>query len=213
MAGIEWRIDGYDFSTCNCDYGCPCQFNALPTQGNCHAGAGFHVVKGHFGDVRLDGLSFGGLFAWPGAIHEGNGAGLPIIDERATAAQREALLKIMSGQETDPGATFFQVFFSMLTTVHEPQFRPIRFSCDLTKGEATFEVPGLVKARAEPIRNPITGAPHRARVLIADSFEFAEAEFVSGEISTTNAPIALSWTKKHAHLAPLAITGHGVVRN
>ena len=212
MARIEWRIDGFDFSTCNCDYGCPCQFNALPTHGNCLAGAGFHVTKGHFGDVRLDGLNFAGLFAWPGPIHEGNGQALPIVDERASPAQREALLKIMSGQETDPGATFFQVFFSMLSKVHDPLFRPIQFHCDLAKGEALLEVPGLVKAAAEPIKNPVTGAPHRARVVLKDSFEFTEAEFVSGELKTTNAPFPLSWSKTHAHLAPMSITGRGLVR-
>jgi hypothetical protein len=212
MAMIEWRINGFDFSTCNCDYGCPCQFNALPTNGNCRAGVGFHVTQGHFGEIAIDGLNFGGLFAWPGPIHEGGGEALPIVDERATPAQREALLKIMSGQETDPGATFFQVFFSMLSKVHEPVFRPIRFSCDLEKGEAMFEVPGLVTARAEPIRNPVTGAPHRARVQIENGFEFSAAEFVSGDLTTHDGPVSLAWTKRHAHLAPLAITGHGIVR-
>jgi hypothetical protein len=170
------------------------------------------VTRGHFGSERLDGLGFGGLFAWPGPIHEGKGEALPIVDEKASASQREALLKIMSGQETDPGATFFQVFFSMLSKVHDPVFRPIRFSCDLEKGEASFEVPGLVTARAEPIRNAVTGAQHRARVKIADGFEFNEAEFVSGDLATHSGPISLAWTKRHAHLAPLAITGHGVVR-
>jgi hypothetical protein len=47
---------------------------------------------------------------WLGAIHEGKGHIQPIVNERATAPQRERLLRIMSGQDTEPGATFFQVF-------------------------------------------------------------------------------------------------------
>ncbi len=210
---IDWRIQGYDYSSCNCAFGCPCQVMAPPTDGHCRAVAGFQVTKGHFGATRLDGLCFGGLFAWPGAIHEGRGEGLPLVDVRATAEQREALLKIMSGQETEPGATFLQVFFSTLTTVHEPRFVPIRFEIDLERRSAQFIVDGLVEARAEPIRNPITGTEVRARLTLPDGFEFTEAEFASSSVGTSRkSPIDLAWTARHAHLSRLDITGRGVVR-
>src|SRR5438034_944809 len=35
MTNTEWTIHGREFANCNCAYGCPCQFNALPTHGNC----------------------------------------------------------------------------------------------------------------------------------------------------------------------------------
>jgi hypothetical protein len=212
MSMTDWRLQGYDFSSCNCAWGCPCQFMALPTTGRCTATAGFQVTRGHHGNTRLDGLLFGGLFSWPGPIHEGNGEGLPLVDIRATPAQREALLKIMSGQDTEPGATFFQVFFSMLTKVHEPQFVPIRFEIDLKAGTAHFSVDGLIDARAEPIRNPITREPTRARLVLPQGFEFTEAEFASSTVSTGKSPIDLHWTGRHAHLARLDVTGKGVVR-
>lgn len=213
MAMVDWRLQGYNYSNCNCDWGCPCQVMARPTQGNCRAAVGFEITRGHHGQTGLDGLCFGGLFAWPGAIHEGNGEGLPLIDERATPGQREALLKIMSGQDTDPGATFFQVFFSTLTTVHEPRFVPIRFAIDMEKRTAQFVVDGLVEARAEPIRNPLTGAAQRARLVLPEGFEFTEAELASSTVMTrSGSPIDLGWKGRHAHLAGLDITGHGVVR-
>jgi hypothetical protein len=34
---IRWRIAGEEFASCNCNWGCPCQFNALPTTGRCEA--------------------------------------------------------------------------------------------------------------------------------------------------------------------------------
>jgi hypothetical protein len=37
MAYVDWRIKGPQLSTCNCQVGCPCQFNALPTHGDCRA--------------------------------------------------------------------------------------------------------------------------------------------------------------------------------
>jgi hypothetical protein len=37
---VKWRIKGREFVNCNCSYGCPCQFNAPPTHGNCRAVGG-----------------------------------------------------------------------------------------------------------------------------------------------------------------------------
>jgi hypothetical protein len=56
------------------------------------------LTKGHFENVRLDGLSFFVTVYFPGSLHEGNGEIQPIIDERATPERRDALFRIMSGQ-------------------------------------------------------------------------------------------------------------------
>ena len=88
----EWHIKGSEFSNCNCAYGCPCQFNALPTHGDCRAAVGYEIEEGHFGTVQLDGLRMVLLVSWPGPVHEGNGTMQVIIDERADSAQREALI-------------------------------------------------------------------------------------------------------------------------
>ncbi len=115
-----WEIKAREFSNCNCAYGCPCQFNALPTYGDCQAVAGMEIDEGHYGDVRLDGLLFAAIFFWPKAIHEGKGKCQPIVDVRADAQQREALLKIVSGEDTDPFATVFAVFASTMEIVYPP---------------------------------------------------------------------------------------------
>lgn len=107
MAYVDWMIKGPELATCNCDWGCPCQFNALPTRGDCRAVLALRVDEGHFGDVRLEGIKAAAVLAWPRAIHEGHGQALAIIDEQASQEQREALLKILSGQETEPFATIF----------------------------------------------------------------------------------------------------------
>ena len=167
---VDWRIQGLDITTCSCDWGCPCQFMALPTQGFCHAAVGFHVAKGHYGQISLDGLSFGGLYAWPKAIHQGNGEAQPIVDARADAGQRDAILKIMSGDDTEPGATVFNVFAATYTKVHSPLFKPITVEADLAAHTARFFVDGVVDARIAPIRNPVTGKPSYARIVLPDGF-------------------------------------------
>ena len=89
MAHTDWMIRGPEISTCNCSYGCPCQFNALPTDGTCRAAVGMHIEKGHHGKVKLDGLNWAATAAWPGPIHMGHGEIQPIVDERATLLDRD----------------------------------------------------------------------------------------------------------------------------
>jgi hypothetical protein len=72
MADVKWHLKGRNFSHCNCSYGCPCQFNALPTHGNCEAIVGIVIDEGNHGGTKLDGLMFAGVFSWPGPIHEGH---------------------------------------------------------------------------------------------------------------------------------------------
>lgn len=59
MTDVEWTIKGREFIHCNCAYGCPCQFNALPTEGHCRAIGIVDIDEGHHGDTRLDGLRCG----------------------------------------------------------------------------------------------------------------------------------------------------------
>jgi hypothetical protein len=107
MTDTNWAIRAREFLHCNCDYGCPCQFNSRPTKGDCKGVLGLDIEQGHHGNTKLDGLKVAAVVSWPGAIHEGHGTIQPIVDERATPQQREALLRIMSGLDTEHGATVF----------------------------------------------------------------------------------------------------------
>lgn len=210
MTGVRWKLQGREFIHCNCAYGCPCQFNALPTQGKCHAIGVVEIEDGFHGETRLDGLRIGMIVSWPGPIHEGHGACVPIIDERATPAQREALLRIMSGLDTEPGATFFAVFATTYDTVYEPVFERIDFDWDMDGRTAKIDIPGWIEARGEPIRNPVTGEEHRARINLPHGFEYDICEAGRGW-AETKGPIALSTKDSHAHFARLHMTGSGVV--
>ncbi len=210
MTDVKWTIKGKEFTHCNCAYGCPCQFNALPTHGNCHAVVGIEIAEGRHGTTRLDGLKIAGVFSWPGPIHEGKGQVVPIVDQRATPEQRNALLRIMSGQDTVPGATIFQVFSTTFEKVHDPIFAPIEFQVDVDGRTARLRVPGVVDARGEPILNPVTGHQHRARIDLPSGFEYTLAEIGRGWAKTSG-PIELTLEDSHAHFADLHMTESGVV--
>ena len=211
MALTEWMISGPEITSCSCSYGCPCQFNSLPTNGDCRAAVGMQIEKGHYGKVKLDGLRWAFTAVWPGAIHMGHGEFQPIVDERATPEQREALSRIITGKDTEPGATFFNIFVSMSDKVHEPMFKPIAFAADMKSCNGHIRVPDVLDVKTEAIRNPVTGKAHHARISLRQGFEYTEAEFASGTMKS-KAPIALDTSGKHAHLAVIHLTGEGVVR-
>jgi len=207
---IPWEVQADEFVTCNCAYGCPCQFNALPTHGFCQAVAGFAIKKGRFGDTRLDGLNAVAVLKWPGPIHEGKGQAFAIIDERASAAQREALLAILTGKETKPLATMWFVFAAMTETMHPPAFKRIDIAIDVEARKGHIRIDGLVDVRGEPIRNPVTGAEHRPRIDIVGGFEYEIAEIGSG-VAKTSGPIPLTFDKTYAQFAHIHLNNNGIV--
>jgi hypothetical protein len=208
----SWEIQGRELINCNCSYGCPCQFNASPTKGFCEAVGWFLIEKGHYGDVRLDGLAFGMALKWPGPIHEGQGKCQPFLDARADEAQREALLKIMSGQDTDPFATVFAVFATTFEMVHEPIFASFDLAIDVEARKGRVRFADIAATQAEPIRNPITGAEHRVRIDLPHGFEYELAEIGSGT-SAASGNVQISLDDSYAQLAYIHMNNHGLVRH
>jgi hypothetical protein len=206
-----WEFKGRELVNCSCEYGCPCQFNALPDKGHCHAVAGIQIDEGRHGDTRLDGLRLAAIFKWPGPIHEGNGEAIAFVDERADAAQRDALLRIMSGQDTDPFATMFAVYASTLTTFHDPVFTAIELDVDVDARKGRVFVRDYLEVNGEPIRNKATGAPARAQIVLPEGFEYAVAEIGSAS-SRTQGPVQVALTDTYGQFANLHLNSHGVVR-
>ncbi len=211
MAHVDWKIKGREFANCNCAYGCPCQFNALPTYGDCRAVVGYEIDEGHFGETRLDGLRAALVVSWPGPIHHGDGTMQAIIDERADDAQRKALEKILHGEETEPGATMWAVFATTMSKVLDPVYSEIKLEVDVDARRASFVVPGLIESRGEPIRNPVSGDEHRARIDLPHGFEYAIAEIGSGTSKSTGA-IPMELTDSYGQFAELHLSTSGVVR-
>jgi hypothetical protein len=169
------------------------------------------IEKGHFGEVRLDGLRWGILGAWPKAIHLGNGMFMTIIEERANPQQRQAIEAVSHGKETEPGKLIWQVFSTTISKLLPTQYKPIELTIDYPDRSAHVKVPGLLEGHAQSIRNPVTGAAHPVKVTMPTGFEFTESEVVSGKSKASGA-IELDLDDSHAHLARIHWTTHGIVR-
>jgi hypothetical protein len=85
----SWAIRGALTETCTCSVPCTCNFGEQPSPHSyCYPFYSYHIVKGSYGDVSLEGLHFG-------SADLKNGRTM-FIDERATEEQRAALRLIMA---------------------------------------------------------------------------------------------------------------------
>jgi hypothetical protein len=213
MPEVQWEVHGQSWGNCNCAYGCPCQFNALPTLGFCE-GIGAHEVReGRYGDVRLDGLVVIQTIAWPGPIHLGGGRRQLIIDARAAPEQRYALDRIFSGEDVPPGRTVWNVFKLMCDTTFETIFATIDFAMDIRARTARLHVEGFAEGRGEPILNVATGEEHRVMLTMGlNSIEFETAEMGRGWTKTRNR-VALDLADSYAQYAEVHVNQDGIIRS
>jgi hypothetical protein len=93
--------------------------------------------------------------------------------------------------------------------MHDPIFAPIRWTFDKSGRKARLEIPGVLESDVEPIKNPVTGAPHRIQVVMPEGFEHRSAEVASANIKSTGA-IKFDTKATHSSLATVTQTPQGV---
>jgi hypothetical protein len=203
---IDWRMKGDYLKTCSCAPGCPCDFWAPPTHHLCEGLIALHITQGHFEKVPLDDLTWAAAFHWPGPLHLGNGTLQPYIDQRATDAQRNALLTILSGKA---GGAWFEVVASLVSTVLTPKFVPIRFEFDLKRRRGRCIVENDVEAVAEPIVD-INGNECQARIDLPKGIEYFSAEVALAKVLKSTGPIKFDRTNVHGSFSAVDHTPAGL---
>ena len=174
----KWNMKSDYVETCNCDFGCPCNFSGFPTYGSCHTLVLFHIRSGSYGDTRLDGLDFISAVYWPKAIHEGNGTAQLFITNRANEEQRQALINIYSGQAKGDGP--FALFAGTFKYFLEPQIVDIKVN--LNGKKSSFSVPGVMDVQTEGFTNPVTGEDQDTKIQLPKGFIFKLAEAAKSKI-------------------------------
>ena len=209
MAMIKWRPKGTWLKNCSCNPGCPCDFWAPPTHHKCEGMLGMHVDEGFYGKTSMRGVTFLAQYHWPGPLHEGNGTVLPILDERSSPPQREAVLQILSGKA---GNAWFEVVASLVSRVLEPKVAKIEFKVDLKKRRAQVVVPGLLETRVEPIKNLATGGAHVIDIALPQGMEYKTAAVCAATVNRGFGPIQYDWPASHSSLAVVEQTHTGLKR-
>lgn len=193
----EWEIRGTVLVGCNCDYGCPCNFNAPPSSGDCEGGWVWHIEQGTYEGVDLSGLTLGVFADWPGAIHEGGGKAVAFYDERADERQAEALEALLGGGEGGPWGIFINTY-----ELSGVQATPVEVEID---GERSrYKIGELAELQMEPIKNPVTGDEIRSGVLLPKGLVFNEGWCASSSVFRVNDGVSYDHSGKQAEYAPFA---------
>jgi hypothetical protein len=151
----KWHMKGSIIGACNCDWGCPCNFDAYPTKGFCDGIYTIVVREGRFGDVPLDGATFAFGGHAPGAVHEGGLTDILILDENLTADQRDAIQRLWLGGGVGMP---FDVFASVTETRLDPIVAPIDVKLDGINSEVKIGGGDIYDLAISRIKNPVTGA-------------------------------------------------------
>jgi hypothetical protein len=132
----------------------------------------FKIEHGTFGNTSLDGLGFIVVGFTPAEMGKGNWSAGVIVDERARAEQRDAIVAVASGGAGGPMAALS----GMITNVVGVESAPIRFERDGVKwsvNASTFvsmsaePAMGIDPSANEPLQLGNTGHPANTRFSLA----------------------------------------------
>lgn len=200
---ISWRLTGDYFENCNCDVVCPClfspgpQLSAKPTTGDCKVGFAFHVDRGRYGKLSLDGLNAVVMIYAPGAMGEGNWSAAVYLDSRADEKQREALQAIFTGAAGGPVAGLAP----SITKVLGVKTAPITYA--LVDRKRSVEIPGVLHLAVHAVPS---GYPDK-EIWAANVSGFAPegVSIAVGDPRSTWEDYGMHWDNsgKNGHYAPI----------
>ena len=198
---VKWTMQGTLLQGCNCDYGCPCNFNARPTHGHCENSWSGIIDQGSYGDVDLAGLNFSIICDWPAAIHEGNGECQLLVDERANQQQRERLLTILKGEAGPPWSILKNTF----STYYEPQF--VHYETKLEGANSSVKAGDFFHLEMESIKNPVTGAEAFPGIVLPQGLLYRESTRASCKTYRASGKINYEYTGTDAAFSPFSWSG------
>lgn len=154
----QWKLAGTYFETCNCEAACPCVFTSPPTHGDCTALIAWHIGRGDYGEIRLDGLNVALAVFAPGTMVETKWTAAAYFDEQADADQAAALHTIFSGQAGGHPA----VLASFVGTMLGARSATMRFNSE--GKHSSLSIGGIAHAEIELLEGqggqPVTVAGH-----------------------------------------------------
>jgi hypothetical protein len=173
----KWKVAGQYYETCSCDFVCPCiltQLTAKPSKGSCTFAMSFKIEQGMFGAVPLDGFGFVVVGSTPEEMGKGNWSIGVIVDERANAEQRDAIVAVASGSAGGPMAALS----GMVTKFLGVESAPIRFDRDGVQWSVNASAflsmsakpaMGIDPAATDPLQLSNTGHPANSSVMLANA--------------------------------------------
>ena len=189
----RWQLTGNGYEYCNCDFGCGCNFGGFPNSkdGSCRAFVGVHVRTGKCGDVDLSGVKCAGVYAWPKAIHEGNGKVAFVVDPATTDKQVDALAQIFTGKL---GGMPWEI---LGPTAEVVGLVKAKITIKGSGRKSTFTAEGVGEGRGDTFKNPVNGEEHLADVVLPTGFIWKKGECGQGSFSASAAGVSVAAEKSN----------------
>jgi hypothetical protein len=151
---MGYRLKGDLLEVCDCETLCPCWIGEDPDNGACQSALAYRIESGQIDGVDVSGLNYGVAVFIPGNVLKGGWRAVRYIDERATPAQEEALLKAFRGELGGPLADLARLVGEEVAA----RRAPIKFT--VVQGKGALMIGDGIAADMEPYRGP-TGEPTR----------------------------------------------------
>ena len=169
----SYFLKGTLLGACNCDWGCPCNFEAPPSPGFCEGMYVWHLERGHYAGATVDGSTFIMYNKFPGAVHEGNATTVVMIDEQVPLERRPVIESLI--QEVAP----FSIFMDLTSNFLGFRYVPINLRLEGIRSGLT--IPDIFELQLAPMNNPVTGDDELATLSKPTGFTSTVQELCSAE--------------------------------
>ena len=201
-----WAISGDYLESCNCDAICPCRriggrTGGRSTHGICLGALSWAIDEGHLGDIDLAGL---------GAVivsrYSDDEPGSPwtyflYVDERGDAGQREAIARILTGEE---GGTPDRQFPWVFKESRLLGWRPAPIEIDRTPRRGWFRAGEQVTVR---IRGPV--ADQETVTCVIPGHDRDGIELYADLLSVDEGPLSFELSGSCAYQSTFAYASDG----
>jgi len=191
----EWQLKGNVLIACNCDWGCPCNFNARPSRGHCEGGWIWVIEEGRVKDVRLDGLGVALFADWPGAIHEGGGRAACYLDDRASQPQRTALTSVLRGELGGPWGIFAKTY-----ELAGPD--TAGFDVKLARHDSRAIIGDVVELELRTLRNPVTQAEVHPEIVLPEGLVTRHGNVAASKVFRVRGGVQYDHSGQYAAFGP-----------
>jgi hypothetical protein len=148
---MTYHLEGRLLEVCDCRVLCPCWIGEDPDNGTCDTIVAYHFDSGTIDGVDVTNRTLAIVARLPGNILKGNWRVAVYIDDGASSAQQEALLKVYTGKAGGPIADIAKLVGEVVSV----ERAPIVF--DVREGRGTLKIGASQYAELEPYQGA-TGA-------------------------------------------------------
>src|SRR4051812_34178108 len=141
QAQTTYDIEGRLLEVCNCNAICPCWVGLDPDAGTCDSILAWAVDRGTVEGVDVSDRVVGLSVHMPGNVLAGNWRAVVYVDDRCSAEQQDALLKVFTGKLGGAVADLAALIGEVVAVERVP------ITCTVEEGEGALKFGDVAEAR------------------------------------------------------------------